>query len=290
MRHSKDSTHGNNLKLVVVFLSSVFFLIAVVMTVRFVHLVKKSNFDGIHRFTIFITSEKNHSGAISFAPDTNSISVLELNNAAHLSYLKTIMRIPVDGYITFKEKAGNLSLVISDVNQKEYPSSFKSNFPSFILKYGEINTNLTIIDCIRLWFFTMSVPNHAFSTKQFIVDSKDGDSETSNIDSVLSFLFTDQTFSKEQASIQIVNATAISGLGNKLAKVITNMGGNVVSVSTADSIVKNSSISYFGDKKYAVIKLANMLQFPIQEMKQTAISDIIVTVGKDYKESVFLKL
>src|SRR5258708_40377226 len=97
----------------------------------------------------------------------------------------------------------------------------------------------------------------------------------------VSQMFIDQTFYQENVSMSVVNATDSSGVGSRLAKFLTNMGGNVVSVTSGDTIQTESSIQYFGKQTYTLKQLQHILHFPLVRMQKPSISDIIVTIGEN---------
>ncbi len=96
---------------------------------------------------------------------------------------------------------------------------------------------------------------------------------------VVTQLLTDQTLYREGYSISVVNAAGVSGLGTQVANLLSHMGGNVVSVTTADKEQETSTISYIGQETYTVKRLQKVLQFPLTKMTTSGLSDIVVTVG-----------
>ena len=98
---------------------------------------------------------------------------------------------------------------------------------------------------------------------------------------VLSLTFTDPTIYQENKSIQIVNASNAYGLGTRLATFISNIGGNVILVSTANDVSEHSKILYANGVSYTVKKLGNYLNFPIEASNETGVSDVIIIIGID---------
>jgi len=107
--------------------------------------------------------------------------------------------------------------------------------------------------------------------------SKDGELEFSTSSPEW---FLDPQIEKEDLSIEITNSTTTSGLGNKIAKIITNMGGKVVLVSSSqDELTK--SIIYYNEDSYTVRKLSKLLNIPIEKKELNSISDIVIKIGED---------
>lgn len=259
-----------NLKPVVIFSLFVFSLLALSVLIKFTSLVLKGKFDGQHRFTISINNEKNN--LISFAPDSHTIAVLQVLGDPNLStqQLRRVLEIPIDGFVFTQQ------LSVSDKEDVE------KVLRSMVLNYKDLNTDLTIIDMARLWFYTKTLPVHDITIKQFLLPKDALSSEKESfVDRISSQLFTDNTIVQEKVSIQVINGTNVAGLGNRLARLITNMGGNVVAVTTAEKEVETSQISYFGSETYTLKRLSKILGYKQNKLQKQLISDIIITVGKD---------
>lgn len=259
--------------MVFVFCIAVSFLIVASLTVKFFFLLKASLFDGQHRFSIFVTDTQGTSEVISFAPDTQTISMLILptERTSTKKNIERFLGIPIDGFMhvpkQYELKAENDVVLFAR---------------SAVFEYKTLLTNLTIIDTIRLWFFAKSIPTYSIVVRT-LNTSLDNVSiaDQLTVDKRMLTLFGDESFAKEKVSIQIVNGTGIVGLGNRLARMITNMGGNVVAVSTAGDILQNSQIAYYGKETYTVKKLNKILPARLNIMQKPEISDIIVTIGRD---------
>lgn len=106
------------------------------------------------------------------------------------------------------------------------------------------------------------------------------DDEDAMVDKTATALLSDYTITNEKLSIHIINKTGVSGLGNRLARYITNSGGNVISVSSSDDLTDSSSISCTKKDSYTCKRLSSVLQFDIQEGEQHGIADIEIIIGK----------
>ena len=98
---------------------------------------------------------------------------------------------------------------------------------------------------------------------------------------MVSSFFTDQQIALEKKRIQIINGTDITGAGNRLANVISNMGGDVVIVLTSDKEEPVSKIIYSGNKSYTVEKLSSLLNFSNAKTNETFLANVIIILGKD---------
>ena len=105
--------------------------------------------------------------------------------------------------------------------------------------------------------------------------------EESRLDKKVSGMFADGVISSENVSIQVVNASGSVGLGNRLTRVLTNLGCNVVSVTSARSVERVSQIAFFGNQSYTLQKLRKWLGYPVSDLREKTIADIVITVGRD---------
>ncbi len=160
------------------------------------------------------------------------------------------------------------------MSQSDLDVKTKSFFLELMFKKNKAKTDLTIIDLLRLGIFSNGVDKEKTIEKTLSVKN------VRDLELFSSTLFTDVTISKEKKNIQITNATNVSGLGNKLAKYITNMGGIVVLVNTSSKEQKISKI-LFTDESYTVDKLSKKLNIPKEKNKDVSISDIVIIVGED---------
>jgi hypothetical protein len=98
---------------------------------------------------------------------------------------------------------------------------------------------------------------------------------------VISLSLTDASVYQENQTIQVINAADVYGLGSRLATLITNIGGNVVLVSTSDETIQNSKIVYSGKESYTAKKISDYLGILTQQSDQRGVADVIITIGRD---------
>jgi len=261
MSKKKKAAKKNNLNIALFFLVSFLFLIFVSLIIKLVIVLKNSKFDGDHRFTVAV-SAKDNIKVISFSPQEKSISILTVDGKVNENIGK-FLAVPIDDHIVSNE------ISISRAN-------ITSNLLKSIIDLDKLKSKLTSIDILRLSYFTKSVPLTSIYEKKII---KDLDEYTRGV--LVSSLFTDQQISTEKKRIQIINGTDITGVGNRLATVINNIGGDVVIVSTSERKEKVSKIIYSGNKSYTVDKLSSILNFVNEKSKDTSLADVIIILGMD---------
>lgn len=276
MRRRKKNSGKNNLKTAFIFFILVFALIVLSSLFKLAALIKNSRFDANHSFNVITYSTQKGQNAqknlrvISFSPQNQSISVLRLLTNTKPAQIGRILKVPIDG-------------TIGILNQDE--ENIKAMFQNTLLNYKDVKTNLTIIDMARLWFFTKGVPEQSIVVKEFFLLEEEN-LKDEVIDRISSKLFLDMTFSAEKVSIQIINGTGVLGLGNRLGRLISNIGGNVVAVSTSKSDFGTSEILYSNKNTYTLQRLSRVLGFKRAQTKGVEFSDIIIKIGKDSLSSL----
>ncbi|MBI2195989.1 LytR C-terminal domain-containing protein [Candidatus Daviesbacteria bacterium] len=268
MKRKKKKEEGQTLRLVFVFFVLVGLLLVGSVLVKLATVIEKSRFDGAHRFTVEFTSkDKPFTKVVSFAPDTRSISIITVQNAAAIPQISKFLGIPIDTRVRLNNR---------------YNEDIPQQLKTMLFYFNNFETDLTFIDLFRLWFFAKGVPSSSFTLRE-ISSSLD----EAAIDRTSSSLFLDYTLSRENISIQVINGTGVLGLGNRLARLITNTGGNVVSVETAESLVEKSELSFHTEKTYTLEKLKKILGFQTRKLEEKGIADIIITIGQDNGELTF---
>lgn len=244
-----------NLKTAYVFFFLVGGLILISLFFRAIFLLKESKFDGSSHFTIQNNISEKKIQAVSFSPKNSTIGILNLEETDPVS-----LDIPIDAKISSDQ------------------SFTGKNITSELLRMAlnlKNQKDVSIIDFLRLLFFSSTVKDNSISEK-----TVSGNDDKSTIDSVTSTFFIDPQVSDEKLNIEIVNATEIYGLGNKVANLISNMGGNVILVSTGD-LRKTSQIEYVKNS-YTVEKLSSILRFKKVSTQKLSLPDVIITIGGDY--------
>jgi hypothetical protein len=100
-------------------------------------------------------------------------------------------------------------------------------------------------------------------------------------DNIVGNSVNDDLIEKDNQTVQIINRTNVSGLGGRLAKMITNMGGNVILVMSEDNSIKKSAITYIDKETYTVKNLQKILGYEAVREPSNAMSDITIIIGED---------
>ena len=265
MRKKRNLKKGNNTKVALIFVGLVIGIVLVSFVFKFVVIVSQSKFDSSKRFTITVSNNKDVK-VVSFSPMSGSISIVKLGKTDVPA--NKFLAIPIDGFV----RKDSL-----DLDRK-----LDSLLPKMIFSYKKLDTDLTIVDLIKLFVFTKSLNDREIEERFVSEDLSERD-----IDNLARRLFSEDLIGKEGKKIQIINSTDVSGLGNRLARLVTNMGGNIILVATGNNPQKSSEITYIGDKSYTVERLSIVLGFSTIKTTDKTIADIIITIGEDSLNSLY---
>jgi len=147
-----------------------------------------------------------------------------------------------------------------------------------LLKMEDLGRRNTLL----MYAFSRSIPDN--SSKRINVSS------SLQLDRELSSLFLDSAMGLEEKSIAIVNTTGVSGLGKKMSRYVTNMGGRVVSLTSREEEISESVI-YYKDYSQSLENLNKILGIKkiekyndenVSKYYETVKSDIVVVLGSDF--------
>ena len=251
----------------------VLFCVVVLLTIvgslcyRAFHLIKQSKFDGSSGFIVSITEEdKRKTILYAFDPAEGTVSVVTLQSAASLLNVRQLFGLPIDVEL-----------------QKRSISSGK-NFPLELTSYSLYNpkgrTDMSLVDSLRLWYLAQAAGER--NTQEAVVPVS---AENTFLDEDAASLFIDSQLEKDKKTIMIINGTAISGLGGRLERMIGNVGGSVISVSTSHEPIQESKIIYYGDDSYTVKRLQKIVPFSLVKRDGASLSDIIIEIGEDQQRT-----
>lgn len=270
MKNKKSTQEGSSLKMLLVYFALVLSLIITAFIFRAVTVINNSNFDGENRFTVALANKGVLKGILSFEPSTSSLSVLKISPEFILNIEKMNSRLGLipDGYIISDSLPG-LDKPVSTVMR------------DLLFQFGAERKNITSYDIFQLWYYSTKIPSSTIYTREIGKNTAPQDNDKN-----IALLFPDDKLASENLSLQIINAAGVTGMGARLERVLSNIGGNIVSIQTAQATQKISKISYF-DKQdsYTLIKISRLLPFNIEKMSRQGIADIIITIGEDNKKT-----
>jgi len=264
MKQKREQTTSNT-KIAVVFIVFLIFIVIISLVVKVIIIIGNGHYNDSRRFTMSL-SDGNNAELISLSSNLKNITIFRFKNSISSSRAGQLLEVPVDGFV-----------VSNFLNLNQTTSSL---FMNLLLNYNKIKTNLTVIDLLRLTMFARGVPDMSINSISI--------SNLASIasDNLVGHLMSDDLIEKDDQTIQIINRTDVIGLGNRLARLITNMGGNVILVMSEDNSIKNSAITYIDKKTYTVERLQEILGYEVVREPSNAMADITIIIGEDKLSSL----
>jgi len=116
------------------------------------------------------------------------------------------------------------------------------------------------------------------------------------LDKELKDIYLDSEVADEKLSISILNASGINGLGKRVSRYVSNIGGRVVDLNTRNENLEKSLILYKEDSKTAaylssILNIQDALKVEegsskYQEFPDLIKSDVVVVLGLDISEEL----
>jgi len=267
----KKSAHNESksLKTFYLYILIVFILMVLSLIVKGFFIIQQSRFDPAHHFALAVTEQNQVKEIISFNPQTPAIwELVIVNTTIPYASLAKNYGIETDGYI----QAGDTVSLRSDAIGFLWSS---------IIHSGLWESDMTVYDKIRLLLLSKNVTANNKTVENITLSNQSTQIDTTAINAL-----TDQEIATENISIKIVNATNTTGLGQRLARVLTNLGANVVDISTAQEISKKSSVAYFGNDSYTLDRIQKMLGLSATKLANQGLADIVITIGTDKQNTM----
>lgn len=256
MKHRKLSEGERSTGIALLFFIFCALLIGVSLLVKLTLVFLSAKFDGSHQVILEVQSAPTEASLVALSPDNQTASVLHISSSSGGDFGK-YLGIPVDMKVT-----ADPTLALSDLGQ-------------YILFHLNKKDTLNMIDRVRIFLYTSQLKATDISQKAITLNDHSG-----AFDSIIPELFNDHTLYSENVTIAIVNGTGVVGLGNAAARVVSDLGGNVISVSTGN-ITSVSSLVYHGQQSYTTKRLADIFHAKIHQTTSTMLSDIVITIGEN---------
>jgi hypothetical protein len=259
-----QTNHDKSLKTFYLYATAVIVVILVSLVIRGIVLYQQNLFNPSRHFTLAVTQKGSVKEIISFNPQIPAVSLLKITDKqVPYASLAEEYGIPSDGYVELDDS----SAVTTDTTALTWYAFLHS---------ATLHTNLTFFDTARLFMLSKNVATNNESTTDIALKNQSTQTNTQIMQAL-----TDPDISSESISIQIINASNISGMGQRLGKILTNMGANVVDVSSSQTVQKETAMAYFGDTSFTLDHLKKLLQVTPKKLTTQPIANIVITIGTD---------
>lgn len=209
---------------------------------------------------------------------------LEKRDILSAESIQENLGIPVEGWVGMS----NVRCQMSNVKEK-----ILCEVGNQILQ--EKSTNFSRWDLLRLWWEIKRVRGgstevldlgklNVFLEKQLPDGTKVFEIDPARLDPLIQKFLADFSLKKENLSIEILNGTSFAGLAEKGARLLTNIGGEVVAVGNSEAGSEKCEVRSFKDKKnsYTVRKIMKVWNCNWQEKKEEGRAEITLILGEDY--------
>ena len=262
----KNHKSYNGLKTFFLYTFLVGFLIFFSLGIKAILVLKQSKFDG-SSLNLAISKNNKTLGIFGFNSETKSVVFLRIKKSEFSN-----------------NSVGKELGIIPDANLNSDYDFSNENISSLLVKAmlrsNSIDTDLTIFDIGRLLVLSKNGVDKNIEIKEIDMSSKYHD-----INKIIVNLFKNDKIVEENISIEIINSTDVSGLGNRLERALSNIGAQVISVSNLREKKKISVMQFYGPKSYTVSKLKDMLNISVEKLSKKQVADITIIIGEDLKDT-----
>ncbi len=211
--------------------------------------------------------------------------------------------IITEGYLALGKEKPDLKLDDKNDTQKIKGKFFSfvgllTSIPEFASYLSKFETNLSPVDKFNLWnairstrlvdITTLDFSNTSVFSEQKLPDGtvvKVIDSEL--FDAFIADKFQDQLIRSEKVSLEIINATDQDGIAALFARILRNLGANVVAKSTAEKSEDFNCLIRLSEKKteesHIVRRLKRLYQCKVDTvLPEKNIADVQVILGNEF--------
>lgn len=262
----KSKNKSDNFFYLKMFIFSVVILFLISLAVKFLIEVEHSRFQDEY-FNVLVVNKDEY--ILNVNKEKKSISIFEVkdnqNDISNSSRekLSIDLGLPIDAIFIYKNGEG--------FQDKKDLLSFQNLFSAIFSPSKYSITGLDKLDLIKLYFASKFM---SFADTKVEVLLKDSDEEKI-LDS-----FKDKNVIDQGITIEVVNASGLSGAGTKVASMLKNVGFNVISVNSEDE--GPSKIIVRTSKNYTIERLGSIFSIPLTFKNETGITDVSIVIGKDY--------
>lgn len=306
----KNKKTKTNKKVVGYWLSVTFLLLIGVLVFKVFIMFKNSVWDGNNRVN-FVVSDQGVN-LVSFDPQAGDLISLTIPSKTQIEVIHGYGKYRIEAISTLEEIEKRQDLLVGSLQQNfavpidgwirlgdsgQGLADSKEKILGVLEKqvFGRGKTNFTDWDLVRLWwkirqlrfdktnFVNLNQIN--VLTPQALPDQTQvWEVDKNLLDSYLSKAFIDAKIRQENLTVEVLNATTRLGLGEQGARLISNLGGEVISVGNAEMQSGKCEVQSNKDKKdnYTVKRIAKVFNCGWQEKKEEGRADITLILTEDY--------
>jgi len=228
--------------------------------------------------------------------------------------IQELLGAPVDGWVgqkiissqpnlkSYQWKAGEFKNDLLAVKNKATSWAVLTKPQIVLSTINNLQTNLNTLDLVWLWWqvkftrfdkiqFVNLKETSALSKYVLADDSQVLSVSQALLDSVCAKLFKNSQFVNEHLNIEVLNGTNKQGLANRVARLITNMGGNVIYIQNSSTTFNRCQISGSSSslQSFTARRLQTIYGCQLLANNQISQADLQITVGQDYSQRLLQK-
>lgn len=152
--------------------------------------------------------------------------------------------------------------------------AFSDTLDFLFLENGLRRVNINEFDVLKIYLVSKKIPQKNRTTKKIDIAASSLLSESNDSEN-----FLDSQILEEKASVRIINATDIDGLGNSFSRALKKIGYNVVDLETSDK--QNTKIYANKDFPASYFRIIDSLRINGKKEDSNQIADITIIIGPD---------
>ena len=252
-QHSKE----NSLAIAFIFICSIAPLLIGGLLLKLFLVLRASTFDGVHQYIVEVDESHQKGALVAFNPSNKTVTLLTITGKVDTTFGK-YLQVPVD------------AIVIMSLPQD--PSKIVER----MIFSGKNEKNITLVDELRLLVFVNSLKQTDFNEQALKLPV-----DQTVTEKLLPSLFIDNSLYFDNESVAVINATGALGVGSEVAHMLSLIGINVISVTTADQDMPETTLSAVHTDTYTVKRIERLFHTSATSSTSNVISDITLTIGKN---------
>ncbi len=270
LRALKDKKASNGLYLIVFFV--IFFvLILTALILKGINLYQSSHFK-TDNYTILVSADEPH--ILRLDTQRNTLSILHIKEGdidpSNVTKAGISSSVPLQASIHLKNtEIEDISSILS-----------VSQMLRLMLQGNLVLNRINEFDLIKFVYAAARVPDDSITRKEInnYLESE-SDQVLAQIKGELYELFRDPNIINERVSIEVVNATSVSGLATAVGQMLENGGYNVVAIRSGDQ--SRSIIQTDISDSVTLYQIQQIFPYPLSGAERNSVADIRIVISND---------
>lgn len=272
---NKKIKQTSNYVLIKIFM--LFFIMALLVsaTMRTINIIENSEFN-VDYFNILLIGKDVY--YLNINKNLSQISVLKFENVDKkiLNFSKDTLGvyfgIPIDAVVKY---SNSNPLNINDFfsfsnlyNLSYFPSKNRIGFSRF--------------DILKAFIYCNILNSFEYNIQSYNLKNNNKDT----LNQTIYNLFKNNRIINDKVSIEVINASDVSGAATKFSQMLKNIGFNVIAVRSSGENSSSKAIIRLDKNNYSALVLEKYLDMSFEFRNEISISDITIIIGNDYASKI----